>query len=319
MTNKTIVVTGATGLQGGSVARLFLSDPKLKGEWKVRGITRDVTKEKAKELQAMGAEMVQADMDDPATLEKAFQGAEAVFAVTNYWETMNKEKEVQQGKNMADAAKKQGVKKYIWSSLPDVNKLSNGALPNVHHFDGKAEVEDYVRKNGLPASFLFAGMYMTNFKKMELMAAAKDDSSIWKLGLVEVPPTAKIPLFDSGDTGKFVKAMVMRWEEVAGKHVLGATDYWTPVEMLEQFREVFPNAVQDATFHTIPKEKFMEVMSSAGTADFVATEMEENFRFMGQFGYFGGESLEWSTGLVEKNGDRLTGWKEFAKQEWNLE
>ena len=59
MAHKTIVVTGATGLQGGSVARIFLLDPKLKEEWKVRGVTRDVTKEKSKELEEMGAEMVQ--------------------------------------------------------------------------------------------------------------------------------------------------------------------------------------------------------------------------------------------------------------------
>ena len=131
---------------------------------------------------------------------------------------------------------------------------------------------------------------------MHMMRPADDGSGIWTLGLATVPPTAKIPLFNPHDTGKFVKAMVMRWEQegsmVAGKRVLGATDYWTPLEIVEGFRDVFPKAGKDAKFVTIPVETYRKTMKSQGMPDFVVTEMEENLRLLGEFGYFGGRA--WS-------------------------
>lgn len=106
MANKNIItVFGATGNQGGSVAQAFLNDPKLKNEWAVRGVTRDTSKDASKKLAAQGAEMVSADLNDKASLVKAMTGAYAVFAVTNYWETLDDKLEIQQGKNLADAAK----------------------------------------------------------------------------------------------------------------------------------------------------------------------------------------------------------------------
>lgn len=127
---RIIAVLGSTGNQGGSVAKIFLNDPKLKRDWTVRAITRDITKESAKKLEGQGAELVavsceegisclqskqvwmtsftnreQANINDGGSLAKAFSGAAAVFAVTNYWDTMSKEGEEQQGKTIVDAAK----------------------------------------------------------------------------------------------------------------------------------------------------------------------------------------------------------------------
>lgn len=102
---KLLVVFGATGGQGGSVVKSILSDPKMRESWKVRGITRDVTKPSAKALETQGAETIAADMNDASTLKKALDGAYAVFAVTNYWEKMSMEVEVRQGKAIADIAK----------------------------------------------------------------------------------------------------------------------------------------------------------------------------------------------------------------------
>ena len=81
MAEKLIVIIGVTGTQGGSVARLFAKEPR----WKVRGITRDVSKPSNGSLRELGIELVQADLDDPGSLERAFEGANVVFSVTDFW------------------------------------------------------------------------------------------------------------------------------------------------------------------------------------------------------------------------------------------
>ena len=102
---KIVVVFGATGNQGGSVINALLSDPKTAHEFKIRGITRDPTKANAKALEARGVECVAGDVNDKESLRHAFEGAYAVFAVTNYWEKMDGELEFEQGKGIADLAK----------------------------------------------------------------------------------------------------------------------------------------------------------------------------------------------------------------------
>jgi uncharacterized protein YbjT (DUF2867 family) len=121
---KLITIIGATGRQGGSVADIFLKDPVLRQNWTVRAVTRDVSKEPAQKLKERGAEVVtvskfvfgnfadmklisliaQGNLDNKSSLEKAFTGADAVFGVTNYWETSDMDAEIQQGKNIVDAA-----------------------------------------------------------------------------------------------------------------------------------------------------------------------------------------------------------------------
>ena len=121
-TKKIITIFGATGAQGGSVVKKFLSDPKLSGSWTVRAVTRDTTKDSAKKLQSQGAEVVSADMNNKSTLVSAMTGAAAVYALTNYWEKMDSELEVKQGKDLVDAAKETGVQQFIWSALVNVTK-----------------------------------------------------------------------------------------------------------------------------------------------------------------------------------------------------
>lgn len=102
---KILVVFGATGNQGGSVINSILSDPKTASEFKIRGITRDPSKPSAQALTAKGVECIAADIDSKDQMKSALQGAYAVFAVTNYWEKMDAELEMQQGRNIADLAK----------------------------------------------------------------------------------------------------------------------------------------------------------------------------------------------------------------------
>ena len=102
---KIVVVFGATGNQGGSVINALLSDPKTANEFKIRGITRDPSKANAKALEKRGVECVAGDVNDKESLRHAFEGAYAVFAMTNYWEKMDAELEFEQGKGIADLAK----------------------------------------------------------------------------------------------------------------------------------------------------------------------------------------------------------------------
>src|SRR4026208_1933699 len=117
---KIIAVVGATGVQGGGLARAILADPS--SGLSVRAITRDPSKDNAKALAAKGAEVVSANLDDVESLKKASAGAHGVFGVTNCWEHFSAEKEKAQAKNIAEAAKAAGVKHVVWSTLEDTRK-----------------------------------------------------------------------------------------------------------------------------------------------------------------------------------------------------
>lgn len=303
---KVLVVFGATGVQGGSVVKAMLGDAKLKESWAVRGVTRDVSKPSAKALETMGAETIAADLNDAATLKDAVKGAYAVFAVTNYWETKSAETELKQGKAIADAAKDAGVQHYIWSSLMNVTQLSKGALRNVEHFDSKAAVEDYVKQIGIPATFFMPGFYMSNLPGGSLRQGPPNND--WALSL-PIPASTPVPLLDTAkDTGSFVKGILLNREKCLGKRVLGATDYYTLKEILDQFRELYPQAGKNAKNVELPHQLFKDIMTQSGADDKSAEEMLENMRLMNEFGYFGGASLKESHEVLV---DKLTTWKEF--------
>ena len=113
MNDRIIAVTGATGQQGGAVARKLLAEG-----WKVRALTRDANKPAAQELASFGAEVAAGDMEDRAQLDAAFQGAYGVFSVQNFWlPNVGFEGEIRQGKNVADAAKAAGVQHLVYSCV----------------------------------------------------------------------------------------------------------------------------------------------------------------------------------------------------------
>ncbi|KFY88900.1 hypothetical protein V500_06051 [Pseudogymnoascus sp. VKM F-4518 (FW-2643)] len=304
---KIIVVFGATGAQGGSVVKSILSDSKLKEQWHVRGVTRDVTKPSAKALKDLGAEPVVADLNDTASLKKVVEGAYAVFAVTNYWEFQDASVEVRQGKAIADVAKEAGVQHFIWSSLLDIKELSNGVLPNVYHFDSKAEVERYIRSTDLPATFLLLGFYASNLPGQMF---SKGPDGNWAVNM-PVPESSLVPIIDTKeDTGKFVKGILLNRDKTLGKRVLAAENYYTFVQIVEDFKELFPEAGKTARFNQISEDTYKGYLQSAGMSAVVAQELLENMRLLNEFGYYGKESLDFSHSIVT---DKLTTWKEHAK------
>lgn len=151
-----ILITGATGAQGGSVARHLLKT----GHYQVRCITRRSQSEAARALADLGAEVVEADLDDPPSLRVALRNCDGVFGVTNYWE--HGEREVVQGCNLVDAILHGEVRHSVLSTLPHTSLLSGGRL-HVRHFDTKARVEEYARGRGIPATFVHVAAYYENF------------------------------------------------------------------------------------------------------------------------------------------------------------
>ena len=109
---RIIAVVGATGTQGGGLARAILSDPS--SDFAVRALTRDSSSDGAKALADSGAEVVRADLDDEPSLARAFEGAHGAYCVTNFWEHFSAEKEIEQAANMARAAKSAGLRHVIW-------------------------------------------------------------------------------------------------------------------------------------------------------------------------------------------------------------
>jgi uncharacterized protein YbjT (DUF2867 family) len=177
---KVIAVVGATGMQGGGLARAILADPS--GGFACRAITRDPSKDAAKQLAQAGAEVVKADLDDVESLKKAFAGAHGAYCVTNFWEHLSAEKEKAQAKNLADAAKAARVQHVIWSTLEDTRKLmaaGDTRMPmlqekyRVPHFDAKADADAFFA--GSPVTYLVTSFYWDNIYTFGMVPKKADD------------------------------------------------------------------------------------------------------------------------------------------------
>ncbi|MFM8424930.1 MAG: NmrA/HSCARG family protein [Chloroflexota bacterium] len=154
MNNKLIAVTGATGQQGGAVARKLLADG-----WQVRALTRDVNKPAAQELKALGAELFAGDLDNRAELDAAFKGVYGVFSVQNFWlPNVGFDGEIKQGKLVADAAKTAGVQHLVYSSVGSAHRGMGQK-----HFESKWIIEQYIQKLGVPYTILRPVAFMDNY------------------------------------------------------------------------------------------------------------------------------------------------------------
>jgi uncharacterized protein YbjT (DUF2867 family) len=297
--SKIITVFGATGNQGGSVIKHILADPTLSKEFKIRGITRDVSKPAAQALEKQGVEMKKADLDSKSSLTDVIRGAHTVFLVTNYWESAQYAVELQQGKNVVDVAKEEGVQHLIFSSLLSVTKTTNGRLAHVPHFDSKADIEEYIRQSGVPATFFLASYFMSNFQ----MSIQKGADGSLTLAL-PVSKDAKFPLIDvAEDTGKFVKGIIKNRDSVLGKRIYGAADYYTPEQFLAQLEEV---TGKKTNYMQIPGDVYKTFLP-----EFMAQEMLENHLFIESPGYYNGDSLEESLALLE---EKPVSWKEWVQK-----
>ena len=153
MSTKTILVTGATGQQGGAVARHLLKQPNFA----VRALTRDSAKPAARGLAESGAEVIRGDLDDPASVSRALEGVYGVFSVQNFMEA-GFDGEIRQGKLIADAAKAAEVQHFVYSSVVSADRHTG--LP---HFESKWQIEMHIGESGLSHTILRPAFFMQNW------------------------------------------------------------------------------------------------------------------------------------------------------------
>ena len=232
MAKKTIAVVGATGAQGGGLVRAILADPS--GGFAARALTRDPQSDKAKALAALGAEVVKADVDDPKSLARAFEGAHGAFCVTFYWDHFSPEKELAQARAMAQAAKDAGVKHAIWSTLEDTRKrvpLSDSRMPTllgkykVPHYDAKGEANHFFTELGVPTTLLNTSFYWDNLIHFGSGPKKGPDG---KLAFVLPMGDKKLPGIAVEDIGRCAYGIFKRPDligktvGIAGEHLTGA-------------------------------------------------------------------------------------------------
>jgi uncharacterized protein YbjT (DUF2867 family) len=220
---KIITVLGATGAQGGGLARAILADKS--GEFAVRAVTRKLDSDKARALQGAGAEVVAADLDDADSLRHAFEGAHGAYCVTSYWEHFSADKEIAQAQNMAKAAKQAGIKHLIWSTLEDVRDfypLDDPRMPTIDdkwkcpHFDGKGASDRFFVESGVPTTFLLASFYWENFIYFGSGPKPMPDGT-----LALTFPMGDSPMdgIAAEDIGRCAYGMFKRGAALAGQHI----------------------------------------------------------------------------------------------------
>ncbi|KAG8732172.1 NmrA-like domain-containing protein 1 [Ceratobasidium sp. 428] len=190
-----VAVCGATGAQGGSVARYLLQH----GGYTVRALTRSPSGDKAQALKSQGAEIAFCDLANHEQVLNALQGVYAVFGLTNFWEHGD-EAEIKQGKILADAAKKCGVTHFIWSSLPH-DELKP------RHWESKVIIENYLKEIGVPLTCISAAYYFENLWMFLPLKKNADGSYVldWFF-----PSDVRLPSFAAEDYGAWVLTRIPR-------------------------------------------------------------------------------------------------------------
>lgn len=256
---KTIAVVGATGAQGGGLVRAILNDPD--GGFAARAITRDASSDKAKALAAIGAEVVSANVDDEASLERVFAGAHGVFCVTFFWDHFSPERENAQAAAMARAAGRTGLQHVIWSTLEDSRTwvpLDDERMPTLHgkykvpHFDAKGESDRYFTDLRLPVTLLLTSFYWDNFIFFGMGPRKGPDG---KLAITLPMGSRKLPGIAAEDIGRCAYGIFQRGTAFVGKTVGIAGEHLTGSEMAAAFSrtlgvEVGYNAVPPAVYRS---------------------------------------------------------------------
>ncbi|XP_060116545.1 nmrA-like family domain-containing protein 1 [Heteronotia binoei] len=219
---RVVAVFGATGAQGGAVARALLAE----ATFLVRGVTRRPQQKAALELKRQGAEVVKADLEDPRSLEAALRGAHAAFLVTDFWEQLSEEREAAQGKRVADVAQRLGLSYVVFSGLENVKRLTGGLLA-VPHFDGKGRVEEYFLSCGVPTTCIRMPSYFENFLTVFRPQQAPDGDG-WELAL----PMGDVAMdgMSVADLGPIVVTLMKEPEKYKGQTIGLSTGRLTVAE-----------------------------------------------------------------------------------------
>jgi len=257
MNDKVIAVNGATGQQGGAVARKLLADG-----WRVRALTRDVNKPAAQALAQAGAELVAGDMDSRSELDAAFSGAYGVFSVQNFWlPNVGYEGEIQQGKNVADAAKAAGVQHLVYSSVGAAHRGMGQK-----HFESKWIIEQYIQSLSIPYTILRPAAFMDNYNWSRAYIL---NGTFTGVGL---RPEKEMQIIAVEDIAVFVALAFANPKEFLGKTIELSGDELTEAQIAETFSNVIGRPV-----NLVPR--------TAGGGWSSEEEMKAAFNFFNGEGY----------------------------------
>jgi uncharacterized protein YbjT (DUF2867 family) len=246
MNKKIIAVIGATGSQGKAVVNSLVNE----GTFNIRAITRHPEKYSGK-----AHEVVFGDLNNVQSLKNAFKNAYGVFVVTNFWEGID---EIAQGKNAVDAAKAAAIKHFVWSTLPDVESISNGEF-DVPHFTKKAKVDNLVRSAGFKYyTFVQPPFYFQNFIHLMAPQPKKDGSAGWTL---PIDPTKKaFHMSDINDLGKVVTGAFLQPEKVGNGAYLSLA---TELNSFNDIMKAYKANGKEYSFTQVPYEVFSTFFEGA--------------------------------------------------------
>jgi len=282
------LVSCATGHQGCNVICALLKDNK----YRVRGIVRDDSTEKALHLKEKGVELIKGDITKCDTLKSALQGVEVFYAYTDYYDHNQRGRENEIGTMMVDAAKQAGVKHFIWSWLPNTKKISNGKY-NVPLFTHKGEVGEYALQQ-LPTTLVGLAFYYQNFLTLFAPKINTDGSIVYSF-----PHVGNLPGFDTEELGDAIVSIANHREEWLGKTIPLFGDSMP----IEQYIDLLATK-EDVKLNLVSLEEFL--LLDIERVD----EWAEMFAWINEFGYFGPDvNLE----LRKKLCPKLKTFKQFVE------
>jgi uncharacterized protein YbjT (DUF2867 family) len=255
--DRLIVVTGATGSQGGAVARHL-----LKGGFRVRALTRDPAKPAGAALLDSGAEVVQGDLDDRGSLERVVAGADGVFSVQNFWET-GYQREIDQGIRLVDVAREADIAHFVYSSVGSAHRNTG-----LEHFESKWVIENHIREIGIPHTIFRPVFFMNNWEVSFLRNGVL-------AGTLAQPLDRDVPFQQVAvdDIGAFVAMAFADPGAWLGRELDLAGDERTMPEIAEAFGRVIGRPV---SYFQVPWEDYR---AAAGE------EYYEMFRWFNEVGY----------------------------------
>lgn len=225
---KIILVTGATGNQGNAVARALAAEG-----WRVRALVRDPLKQGARMLAIRGIDLVKGDLTKRASIDKALKGVYGVFGVFT-WAEKGVKGEIRQGKALAEAAKAARIKHFVYSSAGGADRKTG-----VPAFDSKWEIEQYIRKIGLPSTIFRPAFFMYNFEAPGIQKNIMEGT----LSLA-LKPDRLVQMIAVEDFAAFVALAFKKPEEYIGKAIDLAGDELTMTQAAEAFSRAMGKPVR---------------------------------------------------------------------------
>jgi len=311
---KLIVVLGATGAQGNPVAKYLLKHSAHL--FRLRAVTRDSTKPTARELVSLGAEVVEADFDNESSLASALSGANAIFAITNFWDKASYDLEITQGKLVNKLASQiPELESYIFSGLADGRKLAGGKFQNILPYNAKAEIrEDIERYEALcgKTTEVFVAYYYQNWLKYTaVFGPQKDENGTFILSM-PFSGSLGIPTSWADDVGPVVDRVLKSGDKYHGKVISLVGEIISHEDMLSVWAKQLG---VKAFFRQVSVQEHVKRMKKSGLPDHLAvavTELSEALVL--EADVMEDEDLVKGRELIPE-GYKLKSWKEYVKEE----